>query len=125
MSKNDPLEHPIVTPTTKSDQHDRLLSAEEIIRNNYMTSKEWDQACALALELFEIGQREAEEKGLILVDTKYEFGKDEKGNIILVDEVRFPLVCTRCSFRFIHPIRVAIGFVGATRNAKLQEKNPK
>jgi len=77
----------VITPTSKHDVHDELLSADQIVKGGFMTSEDWEQASALALKLFAIGQTAAGKSGLILVDTKYEFGKDEEGRILLVDEV--------------------------------------
>jgi len=76
-----------VTPTTKSDVHDELISGKEIINRGFMTAEDWETTCSLALKLFKFGQELANQKDLILVDTKYEFGKDDKGNILLIDEV--------------------------------------
>lgn len=90
MKKNQKFERPIVTPTTKSDEHDRSISPSEIIKEGLMTQEEWNFTAGKALELFRFGQAIAEQHGLILVDTKYEFGKDSEGNIILIDEIHTP-----------------------------------
>eukprot|EP01117_Protostelium_nocturnum_P004113 TRINITY_DN15402_c0_g1_i1.p1 TRINITY_DN15402_c0_g1~~TRINITY_DN15402_c0_g1_i1.p1 ORF type:complete len:329 (+),score=97.98 TRINITY_DN15402_c0_g1_i1:210-1196(+) len=90
LIKNQKLERSLVTPTTKSDEHDELISAEEIVKQGFMSQQDWDAVSKKALELFEFGQKTAKEHGLILVDTKYEFGKDSEGNIILVDEIHTP-----------------------------------
>ena len=87
LRKNDQLDAPVITPTSKSEEHDTPMSAKEIVQGKDMTSQEWDQASAMALSLFARGQSEAALRDLILVDTKYEFGKDEDGNVVLVDEV--------------------------------------
>ena len=55
-----------------------------------MTQQDWDTASAAAMDLFAFGQREAAKQGLLLVDTKYEFGKDADGNILLIDEIHTP-----------------------------------
>jgi len=92
MRKNDCFAQPIVTPTTKPETgHDELISAEEIIERKLMTPAEWDEVSQKALAIFERGQKISAEKGLLLVDTKFEFGRDlESGNIVLVDEVLTP-----------------------------------
>lgn len=90
LKKNQKFDHPIVTPTTKSDEHDGLISEKEIVAQGLMTQTEWDYVSAKALELFVFGQKVAAEHGLILVDTKYEFGKDADGNILLIDEIHTP-----------------------------------
>jgi len=87
LIKNQKLEKNIVTPTTKGDVSDELISGNDVIDMNLMTEEEWNKVEKIALELFEYGQKTAEEHGLILVDTKYEFGKDNEGNIILIDEI--------------------------------------
>ncbi len=90
LKKNQKFDHPIVTPTTKSDEHDGLISAKEIVEQGLMTQEEWDYVSTKALELFVFGQKVAAEHGLILVDTKYEFGKYADGNILLIDEIHTP-----------------------------------
>lgn len=92
MKKNDRFATPIITPTTKPETgHDELISAEEIIEQKLMTPEEWKEVSEKALAIFERGQKMAAEKGLLLVDTKFEFGRDlESGNIVLVDEVLTP-----------------------------------
>ena len=90
LKKNQKFDHPLVTPTTKSDEHDRLISPKEIIAEGLMTQTDWDYVSGKALELFIFGQKIAAEHGLILVDTKYEFGKDESGTIRIVDEMHTP-----------------------------------
>jgi phosphoribosylaminoimidazole-succinocarboxamide synthase len=83
------LQHNIVTPTTK-EAHDRLISPAEIVSENWMTQEEWDYCSSKALELFQFGQEMALERGLILVDTKYEMGRDSNGEILLIDEIHTP-----------------------------------
>lgn len=90
MTKNVPLHENLVTPTTKEATHDRPITAEEIVAEKWLTQAEWDFASAKALELFAFGQKLAAERGLILVDTKYEFGVDDAGAIVLIDEVHTP-----------------------------------
>ena len=81
MVKNQKFEKPIITPTTKSDVHDEKISAEEIVRKRLMTQEQWDYVADKALALFQRGTEIAARNGLILVDTKYEFGYDEYGEI--------------------------------------------
>ncbi|HMB01856.1 MAG TPA: phosphoribosylaminoimidazolesuccinocarboxamide synthase [Spirochaetota bacterium] len=90
MVKNQHFEQPIITPTTKSDEHDEKITPQEIIEKNLMTAAEWEETSQLALSIFKRGQEIAASHNLILVDTKYEFGYDENGNIILCDEIHTP-----------------------------------
>lgn len=90
LKKNQPFAKAIVTPTTKDDVHDRLVSPREIVAEGLMTEADWQAVSAKALALFAFGQKIAEEHGLILADTKYEFGKDAEGNITLIDEIHTP-----------------------------------
>lgn len=90
LVKNQKFETPIVTPTTKADDHDESISAEEIVSRGLMSQEDWDYVSGKALELFKFGQETAAKNGLILVDTKYEFGKDKDGNILLIDEIHTP-----------------------------------
>ena len=86
LRKNEKLENPVITPTTKSKE-DKPISKNEIIEEGILTKKECDFIYEKAMQLFIFGQRVAEKAGYILVDTKYEFGKDKDGNIILIDEI--------------------------------------
>ena len=90
MKKNQKLEHTILTPTTKSDIHDELLTIDEIVNKGYMNKEDVIICEKYAYELFNFSQKEVKKKGLILVDTKYEFGKDKDGNILLIDEIQTP-----------------------------------
>jgi phosphoribosylaminoimidazole-succinocarboxamide synthase len=90
MKKNEPLRENIVTPTTKEAQHDRPITAQEIVAEGWLTAQEWEFCSARALQLFARGQQIAAERGLILVDTKYEFGVAESGEILLIDEIHTP-----------------------------------
>lgn len=91
MVKNQKLSANILTPTTKEEEHDRPISAKEIIDEKWMTQEDWDVCADAALKIFALGQTIAFEHGLILVDTKYEFGRDlETGEILLIDEVHTP-----------------------------------
>lgn len=90
LHENDPLPQPIITPTTKADAgHDENISREEIIAQGLVSEEDWQTVEEYALKLFAIGSEMAREKGLILVDTKYEFGKHD-GKIILIDEIHTP-----------------------------------
>ena len=86
LVKNQKLEYPVVTPTTK-DENDRPITPEEIVSGGFMTQEQMDYVFGKALELYNFGSEYAESKGLLLVDTKYEFGIDMNNNIILIDEV--------------------------------------
>jgi len=90
LVKNDKLEKNIVTPTTKSEVGDVPITPEEIVAQGLMTQEEWDKASAKALALFNFGQEVALRNGLLLVDTKYEFGMDDQGKILLIDEIHTP-----------------------------------
>ena len=90
LQKNDRLDAPMLTPTTKDKVHDRPVSREEIIELGLMSSEDYDVAAKMSLDLFAFGQKTAKENGLILVDTKYELGKDALGEIKLVDEIHTP-----------------------------------
>jgi len=87
MKKNQKLTKLVVTPTTKFEEHDRNLTYSEIIEGKYLTKKQWDEVYKVALQLFARGQEVAARSGLILVDTKYEFGYDVNGKLTLIDEV--------------------------------------
>jgi phosphoribosylaminoimidazole-succinocarboxamide synthase len=90
MKENDYFSGPIITPSTKADEgHDEDISAAEIIEKQLATEAEWKTLCNYALQLFARGKAIAAKQGLILVDTKYEFGKigDE---IVLMDEIHTP-----------------------------------
>jgi phosphoribosylaminoimidazole-succinocarboxamide synthase len=90
MVKNQRFAQPILTPTTKSDEHDEKITAGEVVSHGLMTAEQWKYAADKALRLFERGSEIASKNGLILVDTKYEFGYDAQGKIYLVDEIHTP-----------------------------------
>jgi phosphoribosylaminoimidazole-succinocarboxamide synthase len=90
LVKNQRLLSNIITPTTKSDTHDEPISPTDIIAKGLMTAKDWQVTSTAALKLFEFGQQEAAKRGLLLVDTKYEFGKTADGRILLIDEIHTP-----------------------------------
>jgi phosphoribosylaminoimidazole-succinocarboxamide synthase len=92
MRDNEKLPTPIITPTSKAFDggHDEPLTPEEIVSKGLLTQAQWDTLSRYALALFARGQELAAKNGLILVDTKYEFGTDENGTIILADEIHTP-----------------------------------
>jgi len=92
LKKDQKLNHALVTPTTKAElgQHDETVSQQDIISRGILTAKEFDKIAGIALKLFELGQKIAAKQGIILVDTKYEFGYDDNGEITLIDEVHTP-----------------------------------
>jgi len=92
LHKNEMLPAPIITPTTKGGAtgHDERLTCAEVVEKGFLEAKTWDQVQTAALALFARGQAVAAQAGLILVDTKYEFGLTEDGSIILIDEVHTP-----------------------------------
>lgn len=91
LKKNDPLPYPIITPTTKATrgQHDQQLTREEIIARGFVSEHIWEEIEEVAIALFRYGQNIARQHGLILVDTKYEFGiiDDE---LTIIDEIHTP-----------------------------------
>lgn len=92
LRPNEKLPETIITPTTKAFDggHDEPLTAQEIVGRNLLTAKQWAEVSEKALALFARGRALAAQRGLILVDTKYEFGMDESGAIILADEIHTP-----------------------------------
>ena len=90
MKKNQKLQKNLLTPTTKEEEHDRPISKADIVSEGWMTAEDFSVCEKAALEVFRLGQEIAAERGLILVDTKYEMGKDADGNIVLIDEVHTP-----------------------------------
>ncbi len=90
MRENEKFPTPIITPTTKADEgHDENISKEEIISQGLVSAEDYAQIEQYTYALFDIGTKIAAEKGLILVDTKYEFGKRD-GKVYLIDEVHTP-----------------------------------
>ena len=87
MQKNEPLPQHVITPTTKFEEHDRNLTHSEVVEGEYLTQVQWEEIMDVAPKLFARGQEVAAKAGLILVDTKYEFGYDENGELTLIDEV--------------------------------------
>lgn len=92
LRDNQVLPTPIITPTSKAfdGAHDEPLTAEEILAKKLLTPAQWERLSAYALALFARGQQMAAQRGLILADTKYEFGTDAEGRIILADEIHTP-----------------------------------
>ncbi len=92
LQKNQKLPKPIITPTTKGGPtgHDERLTCAEVVEKNYLDQSTWDKVQEAALAIFIRGQEVAQKAGLILVDTKYEFGKLPSGEVVLIDEVHTP-----------------------------------
>ena len=92
MRDNQRLPAPVITPTSKAFDggHDEPLTPDEIVGRGLLSAVQWDQLTHYALALFARGQQMAAERGLILVDTKYEFGTDPDGRIVLADEIHTP-----------------------------------
>lgn len=90
MKKNQKLDKPVLTPTTKSDEHDRPITPKEIVAEGILSENIWNEMADKAIRIFERGQEIALTHGLILVDTKYEFGIDENGKLTLIDEIHTP-----------------------------------
>ena len=92
LRDNQALPQPIITPTSKAFDggHDEPLTPAQIVEQGLLTQSQWDEVSAKALALFARGQKMAAERGLILVDTKYEFGTDAAGNILIADEIHTP-----------------------------------
>ena len=89
MVKNQKFEAPIITPTTKTDD-DELIDPDGIISQGLATKEQWEEIEDKAMKIFKRGQELAAERGLILVDTKYEMGIDKEGNLCIADEVHTP-----------------------------------
>ena len=90
MVKNQPFDEAIITPTTKDEVHDELISRDEIIAQGLVPEDTWAQVEEIAFALFVRGEELAAKQGLILVDTKYEMGLDADGRITLADEIHTP-----------------------------------
>lgn len=92
LRKNDKLPGTIITPTTKGEAgaHDHPITTSEIVAEGLLTQAQWDEAARKSLALFERGREIAQQNGLILVDTKYEFGLDENGVVTIADEIHTP-----------------------------------
>lgn len=92
MTANQILPHAIITPTSKAFDggHDEPLTPAEILNQDLLSPAQWDEVSSKSLALFARGQQKAAERGLTLVDTKYEFGLDHTGSILLADEIHTP-----------------------------------
>lgn len=92
LRENDAFPAPIITPATKAEQgdHDEDITPDELVARGVVTAAEYAQLEQYTRALFARGTKMAAKQGLILVDTKYEFGKDKDGNIILIDEIHTP-----------------------------------
>ena len=110
LRENQKLPQTIVTPTTKArdGEHDEPVTPAEIVERGLLTAAQWDEVSVLALALFARGRELAASRGLILVDTKYEFGRDAAGRIILADEIHTP-DSSRYWFAATYPARFAAG----------------
>jgi len=110
MTDNQKLPHPIITPTSKAFDggHDEPLTPEQIVEQGLLTAQQWETLSKYALALFARGQEIASQRGLILVDTKYEFGTDADGQIVLADEIHTP-DSSRYWFAASYPERFAAG----------------
>src|SRR5690349_11174577 len=92
LRENEKLPDPVITPTTKArdGEHDEPIAPAEIVGRGLLSAAQWDEVSAAALALFARGREIAARRGLILVDTKYEFGLDYGGRIVLADEIHTP-----------------------------------
>jgi phosphoribosylaminoimidazole-succinocarboxamide synthase len=92
LKKNDKLPSTILTPTTKAEAggHDAPITPQEIVAQALLTQEQWDEVAAISLALFARGREIAAKNGLILVDTKFEFGLDAESKIVLADEILTP-----------------------------------
>jgi len=92
LKKNDRLPEPIITPTTKAGpgEHDERLTVAEVTERGFLDGATWAAVKEAALAIFKRGQAVAQAAGFCLVDTKYEFGHDPDGNLVLIDEVHTP-----------------------------------
>ncbi|MGO4173710.1 phosphoribosylaminoimidazolesuccinocarboxamide synthase [Bosea sp. TAF32] len=110
LRDNQELPEAIITPTSKAFDggHDEPLSEHQIVEGGLLTQEQWDTVSAYALALFARGRKLARERGLILADTKYEFGTDAEGRILLADEIHTP-DSSRYWFAESYPARFAAG----------------
>lgn len=92
LKKNQKLEKPILTPSTKAEHgaHDETVSKEEVLKRGVITEEQFDYMARAAMELYERGVEICAKQGIILVDTKYEFGTTPEGEIVLIDEIHTP-----------------------------------
>lgn len=108
LRENQKLPQTIITPTTKAmdGAHDEPLTAAEIVDRGLLPARDWQRVTETAFALFARGRDLAARRGLILVDTKYEFGRDRDGNILLADEIHTP-DSSRYWFADTYPARFA------------------
>ena len=90
MVKNQPFDAAIITPTTKAEDHDESISSAQIVERGLVDADTWGRIEEIALALFARGTELAARRGLILVDTKYEMGRDAEGRITIADEIHTP-----------------------------------
>ncbi len=110
LRKNQALPEPIITPTTKGGVtgHDERITCADVVRTGLLDAESWDRVQAAALALFKRGQAIAQRAGLILVDTKYEFGRAADGRVLLIDEMHTP-DSSRFWLAESYPARLAAG----------------
>src|SRR5229473_3087892 len=110
LRENERLPQTVITPTTKArdGEHDEPVTSAEILDRGMLTPAEWREVSEKALALFAAGRDIAAQRGLILVDTKYEFGRDRDGRILLADEIHTP-DSSRYWFAESYPGRFAAG----------------
>jgi phosphoribosylaminoimidazole-succinocarboxamide synthase len=110
LRENQKLPQTVITPTTKARDgaHDEPLTPEQILAHRLLDAAEWQDVSEKALALFARGRAIAAGRGLILVDTKYEFGRDDEGHILLADEIHTP-DSSRYWFAESYPERFAAG----------------
>ncbi len=110
LRENEKLPQTVITPTTKArdGEHDEPVTPAEILDRSLLTAAQWQAVSEKALALFARGRDIAAERGLILVDTKYEFGRDQDGQILLADEIHTP-DSSRYWFAESYPSRFAAG----------------
>ena len=92
LVKNQRLERPLLTPATKAPkgEHDVSASREQIVASGAVSAEDFDRAAEIVMKLFDAGARTCAERGLVLVDTKYELGKTKDGRIVVIDEIHTP-----------------------------------
>lgn len=90
LIKNQKLAYNVLTPTTKAEQGDEPIAPKDVVARGLMNQDDWNICAKAAIDLFAFGQKVAAERGLILVDTKYEFGRADDGSICLIDEIHTP-----------------------------------
>jgi len=92
LKENEKFKNPIITPTTKADKgrHDQDINPVDIVKDNLVNKDDYEKIHQISLDLYKRGSEIARDNGLILVDTKYEFGYDSNGTITLIDEIHTP-----------------------------------